>query len=145
MALGTSLPARVAQGFRVLRCLPLVVVVVAYAPLRSHVPTFVLEQQLLTTSTHVAPVAAAVAGATAAAAYLDARYHIRQDLQTIRLGKKVEKEFRKAGEAPPDDAVQRNVVRTRMAAAIGLVEADQDTRAQVRTTSRASGTFSKTR
>ncbi|KAF2116557.1 hypothetical protein BDV96DRAFT_28627 [Lophiotrema nucula] len=45
----------------------------------------------------MALVAAAVAGATAAAAYIDARYHIRQDLQTIRLGKKVDKTFRKAG------------------------------------------------
>ncbi|KAF2017209.1 fatty acid transporter-like protein [Aaosphaeria arxii CBS 175.79] len=43
------------------------------------------------------PVAGAIAGATAAAAYIDAKFHITKDLQAIRRGKASEKEFARQG------------------------------------------------
>lgn len=43
------------------------------------------------------PVAGAIAGASAAAAYLDAKFHIRKDLHSIRSTWATEREFRKAG------------------------------------------------
>ncbi|KAF2748953.1 fatty acid transporter-like protein [Sporormia fimetaria CBS 119925] len=39
------------------------------------------------------PVAGAIAGATAAAAYLDAKFHFRKDIHTIRSTKAVERDF----------------------------------------------------
>ncbi|KAF2708219.1 fatty acid transporter-like protein [Pleomassaria siparia CBS 279.74] len=43
------------------------------------------------------PVVGAIAGATAAAAYLDAKFHISKDVHKIRSDKNVETEFAKAG------------------------------------------------
>ncbi|KAF2873267.1 hypothetical protein BDV95DRAFT_569267 [Massariosphaeria phaeospora] len=43
------------------------------------------------------PVAGAIAGATAAAAYLDARFHLRQDLRGIRSAKATERDFARPG------------------------------------------------
>jgi hypothetical protein len=39
------------------------------------------------------PVAGAIAGASAAAAYLDAKFHIRKDIRSIRGEAATEKEF----------------------------------------------------
>ncbi|KAF2190471.1 acetyl-CoA synthetase-like protein [Zopfia rhizophila CBS 207.26] len=44
----------------------------------------------------IAPVAAAIAGTTAAAAYLDAKFHISKDISSIRGSKAAEQEFAKA-------------------------------------------------
>lgn len=43
------------------------------------------------------PVAGAIAGATAAAAYLDAKFHLTQDIRTIRGTRATESSFAKAG------------------------------------------------
>lgn len=44
------------------------------------------------------PIAGAIAGVSAAAAYLDAKYHLRQDIATIRGDTATEREFAKISE-----------------------------------------------
>jgi hypothetical protein len=46
------------------------------------------------------PVAGAIAGASVAAAYLDAKFHITKDISTIRGVSRQERDFAKAGECP---------------------------------------------
>lgn len=67
---------------------------VARASPHPHISTLKL------TATSV-PVAGAIAGATAAAAYLDARFHIRKDLHSIRNVKATERDFQRAGKPEP--------------------------------------------
>lgn len=59
-------------------------------------PTRGLESSPLHSETDeptLVPVAGALAGATAAAAYLDAKFHIRKDLSTLRRAKASQREF----------------------------------------------------